>query len=634
MEQIKVNMIPNGEVKTIHCSKGDGKTRKWGFELYKEDGIIPASSISPQMFFDSYKGGIEEILPENTDTPTTSPIIADIQYPDALRSEQEFLYRESPTQADGKAKITKIKGNTLAFNQLVQNGNFADTSVWTTANGSFTVANNKATFKAIAQYGSMYLGTSYRIKNVTNHKLLFTFKAKSYSNSNTVALLRFAGNTTTTETFALSITETEYSRVCTVPNDNTIVTNILFQDNNSSGWGNIEISNVMVVDLTQLNNSAITDATSFRTYYNLPYYAFNLGSLLSFNGTGLKTIGKNLFDKSTPISIGQYVNDTWDIPTNRITTDYIRIIPNIDYTMFVDLDDSADFSFVNYNYFDGNKTWLGNRSTNGDSSLGDLKQKTFNIHNGNAMFLRVTFWSHSNHNADISSRTLQNANFQLEFGSTATSYEEYTTSTLSLPISTYFPTGMKSAGSVYDELTPNKATTRMGSYTFTGTELFFVEANTRFYVVVTDYIPVKIQIKDTSANVSNAVCDKYEVTSQNKIPVDAVRKTAFTQWGDKVYCYFSLDGLTTADAFKTWLSNNPVTIYYELATYTETTINTASLVSEQAEIPLYEDDDILIGECTTQLSSKSGFIPTKIKYQDDTGVAYSQKINLHVENEL
>jgi hypothetical protein len=42
-------------------------------------------------------------------------------------------------------------------------------------------------------------------------------------------------------------------------------------------------------------------------------------------------------------------------------------------------------------------------------------------------------------------------------------YEPYWTSTLALPVATYFPTGMKSAGSVYDELTETKAIQRVGT---------------------------------------------------------------------------------------------------------------------------------------------------------------------------
>ena len=59
---------------------------------------------------------------------------------------QEFLYRENPVDYDGTGTITRIKGNTVKINQLVQNGNFADTSNWTvqpqTPSTTFTVSNN------------------------------------------------------------------------------------------------------------------------------------------------------------------------------------------------------------------------------------------------------------------------------------------------------------------------------------------------------------------------------------------------------------------------------------------------------------------------------------------------------------
>lgn len=55
-------------------------------------------------------------------------------------------------------------------------------------------------------------------------------------------------------------------------------------------------------------------------------------------------------------------------------------------------------------------------------------------------------------------------------GLKTTNTDETAEDTANLPTLTYFPTGMKSAGSVYDELTPSKAITRVGQYTFTGSE--------------------------------------------------------------------------------------------------------------------------------------------------------------------
>lgn len=114
METIKVNMSPNPlDVQTIHASQNDGEARQWEFELHNNGELIDTSEITEQLFFKSYKGGTEQLLPENTSTPTTSPFKGDIRYPQGLLNDQEFTYRQSPTESDGLAKITDIKGNTL-----------------------------------------------------------------------------------------------------------------------------------------------------------------------------------------------------------------------------------------------------------------------------------------------------------------------------------------------------------------------------------------------------------------------------------------------------------------------------------------------------------------------------------------
>ena len=119
---MKVNMTPNPlDVVTIHASQGDTEARQWEFELHNNGELIDTSDVKEQLVFKAYKGGTEEILPTNGSTPTTSPFKGDIRYPQGLLADQEFTYRQSPTEEDGYAKITDIKGNTLVWNQLVQN---------------------------------------------------------------------------------------------------------------------------------------------------------------------------------------------------------------------------------------------------------------------------------------------------------------------------------------------------------------------------------------------------------------------------------------------------------------------------------------------------------------------------------
>ena len=86
-----VSMTSNDEVKTIHASLNDGKLRKWEFEPYTEQGKI-----------------------ELTD--------------------QDY------------ATIRSIKGNTVKFNQLIQNGNFATNANWVAYDSSritIEISNNQ-----------------------------------------------------------------------------------------------------------------------------------------------------------------------------------------------------------------------------------------------------------------------------------------------------------------------------------------------------------------------------------------------------------------------------------------------------------------------------------------------------------
>ena len=102
---MKVNMTPNPlDVVTIHASQGDTEARQWEFELHNNGELIDTSNVTEQLFFKAYKGGTEQLLPENGSTPTTSPFKGNIKYPQGLLTDQEFTYRQSPTEEDGYAK--------------------------------------------------------------------------------------------------------------------------------------------------------------------------------------------------------------------------------------------------------------------------------------------------------------------------------------------------------------------------------------------------------------------------------------------------------------------------------------------------------------------------------------------------
>ena len=502
METIKVNMTPCEDVQTIHASQNDNEAREWGFELHNNGEKIDSSSISDQLVFKAYKGGTEQILPENGSVPTTSPIIADIKYPQGLLADQEFLYRQSPTESDGLAKIQTIYGNTLKWNQQILDGNFPSTSNWLANGGNMSVANNVLTVTSTSTSNTTNIRQIGNLSIPAGHKVLFSMKVKSTATTMRVTLRNSSTiGFTSTRTIEAN-TETIYAFIGETTED---IDRIYIYFNRDEISGTIcEFSNMICADLTKMFGSTKADeiyameqaqsgsgVAYFRSLFPLPYYQYDSGSLLPFRGNGIKT-------------------------------------------------------------------------ANEDES------------------------------------------------------EEHNTT---LPISTYFPNGMNGVNDVHDELNENNAITRFARVTYNGTE--------SGWALLNSYGVFYITPSNMAFSTNNAVCDSFRRV--NKRVSEMLDGDFTTIAGAGRSLWFKKDSITTVADWKTYLSNNPVTVVYELATPTETSFTTASLVTENAEIPLSNEDGILIGKCTEQLSENPGFIDAKIKLADADGECYSNKIQLHVE---
>jgi len=499
-----VSMTPNDEVKTIHASLNDGSLRKWEFEPYTEQGKI-----------------------ELTD--------------------QDY------------ATIQSIKGNTVKFNQLVQNGNFADTSIWARNSGAtFSVSNNVVT---ITPSANIYSGIRQNIASlIKDHKYI------------AMASLQTNGSETWRFGLARSVSPYAYlvygdsSNVSTWQNISLIWTCNENQDARftlyklTANGSDISAKNLMLFDLTAMGIDNLTTVEQVETWLSnniglLPYYDYTPGSLISFNGTGLKT--------------------------------------------------------------------------------------------------------------ENASQTESN--------------------TLSLPISTLFPTGMKEAGSVYDELAPNKATQRTdvlnnitavdGVYTQTIDNVQMTRA-----VIYASGFFFDTNVCSITSNMFKGIAHADRNTSESVVFVanstQIILQRPSSDWGS-----------TEADV-ETWLANHPTSLVYAKETPTETTISPEldlsypvwnggteqilpvnsstpttssmkatidypdrtedvnflykqttfdsaipqfSLVCKNQELPMTLNDGKLVCECDSSITNESGFFDCKVKMQDLDSVAYSQKIQLHVE---
>ena len=467
-----------------------------------------------------------------------------------------------------------------------------------------------------------------------------------------------------------------------------------------------------VFDLTAMGLDSLT-VNEFTSLFPLPYYSYNQGSLLSFIGNGIKTVGKNLFNSADVIT-GKYVNDANGVfvnESNSVATNYIEIFPNTEYKI-ISAQTTIPSSGMWGAWYDANKTFIS-----GFSNYATAKTSP-----SNAKYMAFTI-SYSGRNPDYAN------NVMLLFNGGDETFEPYTSSTLSLPISTYFPSGMKSAGDVYDELTESKAITRIGSVDLGSLNWAYQSSSGNMYVdnvvsnrknnlgfnaICSKYQQVN---EDTITGVSSLVQDKsfaFQGTMNGRIIVrdtsytDAtVFKQAMADQNVKLYyelaiplenygvvdlgsltwtyqsgntrfnAYQALSGLAILPSsnnevanilcakYSTVSSNNTAAASYDLSVglstngsiqirdtnFTDATVfkeslqdvyllyekenpqgfTTATLVTENGEVPLANENGVLVGKCNSDVSADAGFIEGKIKLSDSDGDVYSNKIQIHVE---
>lgn len=497
-------------------------------------------------------------------------------------TDQQFLYRAVPVDYDGAAKLKRIKGNTLAFNQLVQNGNFLNTNNWTGSITSFTVSNNKATVVC-----GQWRGINQVVPCVPNHKYLLVATCKQSGTSTALMVMRKRKqNTSQYVDASAQITQTQstLSVVSTTESD-AVTIQVLFQ-NNATDEKTIEISNVMLIDLTLLNASYITDYNSFKSYFPLSYYPYQ-STLLSFNGTAIKTVGKNLLPPNG----------------NTTTTNGVTFTPQSDGSVDISGTASANAYFNLYSWVtttellprgkqlrisggsSKTKFTVGYRNTDGTGTV-------FGEDNGNGASITIPVGEYQIYVAYrvLSGVTInETSRPMVRFSDADSTFEPYTSSVTNLPTLTYFPNGMKSAGNVYDELLPNKAITRVGAVNLGSLTWALNDAtNHIFEATITDMNPMA-----NYQNNFNFASSMYtpSVLGKADMPNLSVRQAS----NNSNYIFLKNTSYSNATSFTSAMNN--VYLYYELATPTETDIN------EEIFYRFYQDG-------TEQILPVNGATPT------------------------
>ena len=521
--------------------------------LYYLKGLSGKSVL--RLFFNIEAGGTEQLLPENTSTPTTTPILADIQYPDGLRTDQYFTYRETPTTVSNKARIKTIKGNTLAWNQLANASSGSsivrDVTLSVDSSGTITASNQTASSTGYGAISSVQLTAD----GEANH--VYLLGAMLVSGTYSGNMFWFGESSTMFTVGSPSI----------VKPTNIGNKQLYFQFTENETYN--FVIKPYVFDLTKMFGAGKEPTTveEFTSLFPLPYYDYNAGTLLSFNGNGIQTVGKNLFDANAIVDSSGHTTYVY------VQDGYLRFLTGNP--------DATGIHWDNLNlpcplYFKG--------SVKNFASTSNVVRIIFDLSDGTTD--SISFSSALSANEEVSFSKVIGASgkkivhmrnawtdgkgaginlsvTQLEFGTTETSYEPYTSSTLSLPISTYFPNGMKSAGTVYDELTPTKAITRIGAVDL-GSLTWTYETDVSWgksFRARADYIKFQGQL----------LCTRYQgyVGALNNMPDMNISAT-----NSQAYLFLRVkdSNYTDATAFGTAMSG--VYLFYELATPIETPITT------------------------------------------------------------
>lgn len=584
------------------------------------------------------------------------------------------------------AKINSIKGNTISFNQLVENGNFADTSNWNTYLCTLSVSNNIATITDTGGINGNIYSPNTAPKVISGHKYYFTGYVKDNSGPHNNNVLRYRAGSTFQ---AFNSVNTDWQKYSTIIEATITNRDYIQIECYAFNYGTTQCKNFMCFDLTLMGIDNLTTTAEVEQWLSthigdLPYFDYTQGTLISFNGTGLKTTGKNFIDTSNVDTQSTLVSKNADGSLHFKSVSVAQWDNKYLGEFFVQRGTQYRITVSNFKYGRLGFGYINNRAPiNGDLSAKNMDgialsslissvalSTSFNVNYTGYVYV----WYCSDYN--IAQRQDFDANIQVSFVDAPVDYEPYTSNILPLLTSTYFPTGMKSAGSVYEELS-DKAYTRVGSVDL-GSLTWTYDSSTSSFV--------SSAIMER-ANNQVGICSAYENIASwgTFLTLDRVFIMLANQLNEKPIRVKD-SRYTDATTFKQAMTDQNVKLYFELATPAEfdisldltypiwnggteqilpvngSTPSTAPIKANITYPDRTEDTEFLYKQTTFDWVFKSwsfvcknitqalsvvsnklkGTIPSgmtnasgkydmKLKMTDNDGVCYSEKIDLIVE---
>lgn len=462
-----------------------------------------------------------------------------------------YVFRQTPFIAS-QENLKSIVGGSVVWNQLVQNGNFADTSNWAVSSGTFSCANNELTVTASSNT------TPYLYQHMTfmpSHKYLLSFEVYCQETASAIAFnafnKRFENVPGGSWQKLVGVCEQYQNR-----NDCILYFNYNGQNENKI----TKFRNFIIVDLTAAFNTAIANyAYTIETaeagsgiawlksygFFTKDYYSYSANTIQSVSVSGHKVVGFNQWDEEWEAGglTDSGNNDTW---TDRIRSkNYISIIPNTNYYF-------GYFGKQNPNiyvcYYDRNKNFISPRVS--------YTKKTIHLSPNNACYMRFFLYaipSITTYNNDVCINISSSENGQ---------YKPYIGETTALDHTEqrgifYLDNGeLKVDGDIYNA--DGSGSVKYGFVEFDGSsdENWTIRTTAGGYTLF-EHLLTNCNIAPSTAQVG--LCNEFPW--KNDLSIDSTYRIQV-----QTLCVRK-DGLTL-EQFKTFLSNNKLQIQYPLATQT------------------------------------------------------------------
>lgn len=473
----------------------------------------------------------------------------------------EFTFRTSgggADVADGTATIQALKGNTICWNQLVENGNFASTDSWAVTNGSLSASGNILTI-TVTEDGNVTLSktSGHRFDVVAGRKYFVFVRATSPRTANSYVYL--AGTTGANAAAVSWVANTEVTFAYIITADTAVANNgqclgIRFGGSGVFTVGDeITVRAAMVFDLSAMFGAGNEPtAEQFRALFPMDFYTQTDPTPLHYNGTGIQTIGFNAWDGEW--ESGTISSTTGAESPNSSTVrskNYIPVIPGQTYYIYHEGGTTSPDTKLYPRCYDAEKKYLGTGSGNISTNAGTWTMPA------NCCYLRFVI-----QNTTTLSENEVTINLSWS-GYRNGEQEDYWINTRALPVSSYFPTGMKSAGLVYDELRADKAITRiasvdMGDLTWDVTTIY---TNPVFWA----------NLPATAAQGRNAVAQGYAWDPDSTFDTIPDKTGYGYSYNDNARIAIRDDNYATKEAFAAAVVGKK--IFFEVAAPTQTAID-------------------------------------------------------------